>query len=252
MVGIIGCGHVGGAMKELFPNAVVYDKLLKIGSVDEINKCDVGFVCVPTPMGVDGRCDVSCVDEVLSWLNTKVIVIRSTVPIGYTKAKSQLLNKRIVFQPEYYGETYNHPLADLRNRNWIVLGGRKEDTVVVSKEYKEVYTADIRIIKTDSDTAEMAKYMENAYLATKVIFCNEMYDIAQAYGIDYDELREIWLMDPRINRSHTFVFEDSRGYGGSCFPKDMKALKKIANDMGIDCELITAAIEKNSKYRKKD
>lgn len=125
-------------------------------------------------------------------------------------------------------------------------------TVMVSKEYKEVYTADIKIIKTDSDTAEMAKYIENAYLATKIIFCNEMYDISQAYGIDYDELRGIWLMDPRINRSHTFVFENNRGYGDSCFPKDMKASENIAKDMGVDCELITAFIEKNNKYRKND
>lgn len=81
--------------------------------------------------------------------------------------------------------------------------------------------------------------MENAYLATKVTFCNEMYDIAQAYGIDYDELREIWLLDPRINRSHTFVYEDDRGYGGSCFPKDMSALKKIAEDKNVECLLIS-------------
>ena len=226
MVGIVGCGHVGGAMRELFSDAIVYDKYLGIGSEEEINKCDVAFVCVPTPMGADGRCDESCVDEVLSWVNTDVIVIRSTVPIGYTKEKAEQLNKRIVFQPEYYGETHNHPLADLKKRTWIVLGGEIEDTSMVAKEYKKVYTAEIQIIKTDSATAEMAKYMENTYLATKVIFCNEMFDIAQAYGIDYDELREVWLMDPRINRSHTFVYEDDRGYGGSCFPKDMNALKK--------------------------
>lgn len=249
MVGIVGCGHVGGAMKELFSDAVVYDKYLGIGSEKEINNCNVVFVCVPTPMGVDGGCDVSCVDEVLSWLNVDVIVIRSTVPVGYTKERARLLNKRIVFQPEYYGETYNHPLANLKTRDWIVLGGMAEDTLIVAREYKKVYTAEIQIIKTDSDTAEMAKYMENAYLATKVIFCNEMYDIAQAYGIDYDELREIWLLDPRINRSHTFVYEDDRGYGGSCFPKDMSAFKKIAEDKNVDCLLISAAIEKNKKYR---
>ena len=249
MVGIVGYGHVGRAMKELFLDAVVYDKYLMIGSEEDINKCNIAFICVPTPMGRDGRCDVSCVDEVLSWLNTDVIIIRSTVPVGYTREKAEKLNKRIVFQPEYYGETHNHPLANLQNRKWIVLGGVTEDISLVLKEYKKVYTAEIQIIKTDSDTAEMAKYMENAYLATKVIFCNEMYDIAHAYGIDYDELREIWLMDPRINSSHTFVYEDDRGYGGSCFPKDMYALKKIAENKNIDCGLISAVIEKNKKYK---
>jgi len=249
MVGIVGCGHVGKAMNQLFPNAVLFDKYLDIGSIDEINKCEVAFICVPTPMSNDGSCDTSCLDEVLSWIESRIIVIRSTVPIGYTKSKQNELGKRIVFQPEYYGETKNHPLANLKERDWIVLGGNNEDTTVVANIYKKEYTSEIRIIKVESDVAEMAKYMTNTYLATKVIFCNEMYDIAKAYGIDYDILREVWLMDPRINRSHTFVFEDDRGYGGSCFPKDMNALLFMSDKKNVKSKLVQAAIEKNEDYR---
>lgn len=107
----------------------------------------------------------------------------------------------------------------------------------------------MKIAKIDSDTAEMAKYMENAFYATKVTFCNEMYDIATAYNIDYDLLREIWLMDPRINRSHTFVYKDNRGYGGSCLPKDICSLKYKAEKKGINADLIKSVIAKNDKYQ---
>ena len=180
MVGIVGYGHVGSAMGLLFKDAILYDKYSNLGTKDEINSCDVAFICVPTPMAEDGSCDTSCVDEVLEWIQAKVIVIRSTVPVGYTKTKRSELGKRIIFQPEYYGETFNHPLADLTKRQWIVLGGNAEDTKIVVKEYQRVYTSDLKIIKTDSDTAELAKYMENTFLAIKVIFCNEFYDIANS------------------------------------------------------------------------
>ena len=251
MIGIIGYGHVGKAMHALFPDAVLYDKYLGIGSISQINNCELSFVCVPTPAGKNGACDTRHVDEVLSWVASPTIVIRSTVPVGYTKEKSIQLGKRIVFQPEYYGETINHPLANLIDRKWIVLGGQPDDLAPVIREYQKVYTSEIRIVKTDSNTAELAKYMENAYLATKVVFCNEFYDIAQACNVDYDELREIWLMDPRINRSHTFVFPDDRGYGGSCFPKDMYAIRYIAEKKEVNCDLLSATIEKNEQYRTK-
>ncbi len=249
MVGIVGYGHVGSAMGQLFQDAVIYDKYLERGTQEEINACDIVFVCVPTPMAEDGSCDTSCVDEVLEWIEAKVIVIRSTVPVGYTRSKRQQLGKHIVFQPEYYGETLHHPLADLSKRNWIVLGGNEEDTGMVAKVYQKVYTSELRIVKTDSDTAELAKYMGNTFLAVKVIFCNEFFDIAKALGVDYDQLREIWLMDPRISRTHTFVYEEDRGYGGSCFPKDMSALKFIADAKGVSSEMINAAIRKNQEYR---
>lgn len=249
MIGIVGYGHVGKAMKELFRDAIIYDKYIEMDMKEDINRCEVVFVCVPTPMLEDGLCDTSDVDDVLEWVDADVIVIRSTVPIGYTRTMREKLRKHIVFQPEYYGETVNHPLADLRKRDWIILGGDIEDTSKVLEVYQKVYTAEVKIAKIDSDTAEMAKYMENAFYATKVTFCNEMYDIATAYNIDYDLLREIWLMDPRINRSHTFVYKDNRGYGGSCLPKDICSLKYMAEKKGINADLIKSVIEKNDKYQ---
>lgn len=125
-IGIIGYGHVGKNMKNLFPEAIVYDEPLGIGSQDAINDCTIVFICVPTPESTDGRCDTSIVEKIISWLRSKLIVIRSTVPVGFTTQQEMLTGKNIIFQPEYYGETVNHPFSSEKNCGWITLGGRKE------------------------------------------------------------------------------------------------------------------------------
>lgn len=91
--------------------------------------------------------------------------------------------------------------------------------------------------------------MENSFLAAKVIFCNEIYDIANALGVDYNMAREVWLSDPRIGRSHTFVYKNNRGYGGSCLPKDIASLVFQANSVQIDPTLLKTIIQKNKQYK---
>lgn len=248
-VGIVGKGHVGSAMNNLFVDAVIYDEPKKIGSREEINSCDIAFICVPTPKALDGSCNTSIVENVLSWLNAKVIVIRSTVPVGFTERMVIKFNKKILFQPEYYGETVNHPFADIRNQNWITLGGDKDAAEAVVEAYQQVFTSNIRINIVDAKTAELAKYMENCFFATKVIFCNEFYDLAEKLGINYSELRETWLLDPRIGRSHTFVYRENRGYGGACLPKDMSAIIKQGDLYNVDFYLLKSVEIKNTLYK---
>ncbi|NOU62714.1 hypothetical protein GC096_01470 [Paenibacillus sp. LMG 31461] len=248
-IGIVGYGHVGKAIHALFPKAVIYDGPLQMGSQDEVNVCDMVFVCVPTPSLPNGKCDTSIVEEVIVWLASEVIVIRSTVPVGFTDEMKERTGKRIVFQPEYYGETVDHHFADLRHRTWLTLGGASADASLVVRAYQQVYNAEVRIRLTDARTAEMAKYMENCFLALKVSFCNEFYDIAGAHGIDYNELREVWLEDPRIGRSHTFVYEDNRGYGGKCLPKDVNALISFAEDKDVNVDLMRTVQQKNNRLR---
>lgn len=249
-IGIVGYGHVGKAMGELFKDAVIYDEPLHIGTREEINKCDAVFVCTPTPQNPDGSCNTEIVESVIDWLNVDIIILRSTVYVGFTKAMVAKYKKAIVFQPEYYGETVAHPFSDLRSRQWVSLGGTKENIQKAVKVYQTVYTSNVEMHFADSDTVELAKYMENAYLAAKVIFCNEMYDLANKLGINYDEAREIWLADPRIGRSHTFVYEDNRGYGGSCLPKDVASILYQAKQLNIDMTLLKAVVEKNNKLKK--
>ena len=250
-IGIVGYGHVGQAMHGLFKDAVIYDKFKGIGTTEEINGCDTVFVCVPTPQAEDGHCDTSIVEEVLGWISAPLIVLRSTVYVGFTDKMMGKYKKEIVFQPEYYGETVAHPFADLNDRSWLSFGGTRNGIDLAIKTYQTVVNSNVRIYQADAKSVEMAKYMENAYLATKVIFCNEMYDIARALGADYNLAREVWIADPRIGSSHTFVYRDNRGYGGSCLPKDISSIVAQAKDSGIDTTLLSGVINKNTKYKKK-
>jgi UDPglucose 6-dehydrogenase len=249
-VGIVGVGAVGQGMRQLFPDAAVYDAPKGLGSREAINACEVAFVCVPTPRAPDGTCDTSIVEEVVDWLETPVIVIRSTVSVGTTRRLAEKYDKRVVFQPEYGpAETPDHPFHDLRNVRWIILGGERDDCVRAARAWKTVYSSDIRLLYTTPETAELCKYMENAFLATKVTFCNEFFDIAGLFGVDYDELRELWLQDPRIGRSHTFVFPESRGFGGRCLPKDLEELLSAARAQGYEPRLMGAVQEANRSFR---
>lgn len=250
--GIIGVGHVGGSMAKLFPDAILYDPYKNLGTKEEINSCDISFICVPTPQATDGSCDTSIVEEVLKWLETPTIVIRSTVPVGFTNKANfdKPPHIHIIFQPEYYGETVAHPFADPHNRPWITLGGDTIGCREAAKAYKEVFTSELVINIVDARTAELAKYMENAFYATKVTFCNQFYDLAVSLGVEYDKLRETWLLDPRISRDHTFVYEDNRGYGGSCLPKDMAAIIHQGEQKGTDVSFLKSVSESNNKFTK--
>jgi UDPglucose 6-dehydrogenase len=251
-VAIVGLGDVGRSVQKLFPEATGYDGPLGIGSREAVNQCDYAFIAVPTPSRADGGCDTSVVEEVVGWLETEVIIVLSTIPPGTTEALAQESGKRIVFQPTYGpGETVEHPFNDFHNVRWLILGGEREATGRVVELYKTVYNAETAIWQTDARTAELAKYMENAYLAMKVTFCNEFYDIAEHFDVDYNELRELWLQDPRMGRSHTFVYPEDRGYGGKCLPKDVAAIIHAASAEGYAPRFLQAMAEVNEGLRKR-
>ena len=250
-VAIIGAGAVGRGMAQLFPDAVLFDEPKGIGTREQVNACDAAFVCVPTPRAEDGSCDTSIVEDVVAWVEAPLIVIRSTVSVGTTaRLAAKHPKKSIVFQPEYGpAETPDHPFNDLRKVRWIILGGDRVATSRAVRLWQDVYNADVVIQQTTAETAELCKYMENAFLATKVTFCNEFFDIAQRLGIDYNELRELWLLDPRIGKSHTFVFPDKRGYAGKCLPKDMDAVIAAAEGAGYDPQFLKAVAASNERMR---
>jgi UDPglucose 6-dehydrogenase len=252
-IAIVGYGDVGRSVHRLFPEAVCYDEPLGLGTRDEVNRCRFAFVAVPTPQGAGGECDVSIVEDVVGWLKSDYIVILSTIAPGTTERLVRETGKHIVFQPAYGpGETPEHPFGEIRNQRWLILGGERAHTIPVADLYKTVFNAETSVWQTNARTAELTKYMENAYLALKVTFCNEFYDIASVMGVDYNELRELWLLDPRIGRSHTFVFPDNRGYGGKCLPKDVSALIQSATGHGYVPGLLAAMAETNARFRLSD
>ncbi len=249
-IAIIGYGHVGRAMFNLFKDAYIYDEPQNIGTREEVNKCDVAFICVPTPKAEDGSCDTSIVEDVLSWVNCPNIVLRSTVYVGFTDKMVDKYHKNIIFQPEYYGETPNHPFADLSKRTWLTFGGDNSTIDNVVKTYLEVMPTDTKILRLNAKDVELAKYMENSFLALKVTFCNEMYDIAESLGCDYEAARKAWSEDPRIGASHSLVYLDNRGYDGGCLPKDVSSIIFQAKENNVDTTLLDAMVEKNNKLRK--
>ena len=251
-IGIVGCGFVGQNLLRLFGECSVYDPAKGMTDREAVNRCRFAFVCVPTPTGQCGECDVSLVEETVRWVESEIIVIRSTVAPGTTDRLRRETGKRLVFQPEYIGETVAHPLLDHQAQGFSVLGGPIEDTSAVADLYKRYYHASHRFYFTPALCAELAKYMENAFYATKVTFCNEFFDIARTFGVDYNELREVWLADPRISRDHTFVYPQDRGFGGKCLPKDTAAIIAACEQEGYTPALLRAVMAVNAKYRRED
>jgi UDPglucose 6-dehydrogenase len=239
-IGIVGYGVVGKALAKLLGGESthndlrIYDKCLK-GTNDERSKqavqsCDLVFVAVPTPESADGSCDLSAVEEVVGWVDPPVCV-KSTVPPGTVDRLAAGSGKKICFSPEYVGETAWHPWKQIESHGFVIVGGEKSVCTLVVQVYQQVLGPLVHYYVVDAKTAELCKYMENAFLATKVAFVNQFYDLAQAFGVDYNQLREIWLADDRIGRSHTIVTEE-RGYRGRCLPKDMAAIIHEARKHG--------------------
>jgi UDPglucose 6-dehydrogenase len=159
--------------------------------------------------------------------------------------------KDILFIPEYFGETKNHLLNDLGNRTFFVIGGRLEVREKIINLFKYLFdSGKMHFCLVDSTTAEIIKYMENSYLATKVVFCEEFFRICKSFGVDYNQAREGWLLDPRIEPSHTFVRKDGNpGFGGKCLPKDVSAIIYAAEKAGYTPSLLKAMLEYNKKIR---
>lgn len=247
---IIGMGVVGTAMAKLLGPHVAYDVRIHTEKQKErINRCPIAFVAVPTPMGPDGRCQTHIVEEVVAWCECPIIVLRSTVSPGTTDRLRERYGKRIVFQPEYLGETTAHVFSQMDSRNFVVLGGAAEDTSAVADFYKRYYNSYVRYYFSDALTAELAKYMENSFYAAKVLFVNEFYDIARTFGVDFNQLRELWLADTRISPDHTFVYPHRRGFDGKCLPKDVSAIVTSTEERGYSPELLRAVLAINDRIR---
>ncbi len=252
-VGVVGGGVVGGAMVQLCgPETVVYDpyKPELAGNKDKINACDTVFICVPTAMRDDGSCDTSIVEEAVSWVQAPLIIIRSTITPGTTDRLREKYHKHVVFQPEYLGETVAHVFGRMAEREFVVLGGTPEDVSRAADFYKHYYNSYARFYFGDAKTAEVCKYMENAFYAVKVTFVNEFYDIAKAHGVDFNQLRELWLADTRISRDHTFVYADARGFSGKCLPKDCNAIVHSSRKQGYEPKLMAATLKINEEFQR--
>lgn len=239
---IIGYGVVGHNLaeeiKKLQPDIV--DKYKDGVPKKSEGYYDIGFICVNTPLMDNGFLDCSEVRNTIYENDCDLYVIKSTVPVGTTSFLARESQKRIVFSPEYYGATQHCNNFDFP---FTILGGQKQDCIAVQQILQEVYDARHKFHITTPETAEMAKFMENSWLATKVTFCCEFFRAAEKAGVNYEELRELFLADPRVNPAHTFVYREHPYYDSHCLNKDVP---QIANQFDIDLLKQIQRINKNS------
>lgn len=229
---VIGLGTVGSrvarslmhdyTIKDNGISVHVYDKYKEDFKEKELIHFDFAFVCVDTPYSEDLLCDIGEVISAIRENDADTYIIKSTVlPEQANYILHQYSDKNIVFSPEYYGATQHCNNFDF---NYTILGGAKEDCTKVIQLLQNVYDGTHQFRITTPETACLVKYMENSYLATQVSFCNQFYDIAEKVGVDYEELRELFILDPRVNPSHTFVYRDRPYWDSHCLNKDVPAI----------------------------
>ncbi|AFI04661.1 UDP-glucose dehydrogenase [Helicobacter cetorum] len=185
------------------------------------NSLKYAFICVPTDNDSKQECNLKNVKEVLSTLKADIYIIKSTIPPNTTDAFIKETNKKIIFSPEYFGSTLNNQNF---NNHFVILGGKTHLTHKVANLYQFFVPSNFIIRTTTALNAEITKYMENSFIATKVTFMNEFYRIAKTLEADFFEIRELFLLDERMSRFFSFVFEESPFYDSHCLNKDIPAL----------------------------
>jgi UDPglucose 6-dehydrogenase len=250
-VGVIGVGVVGDAVRRYFESqgtqVRLYDPYKRLGSVEEVNEADVVFICVPTPYTPGTGFDASAVESSLALLHPgKIAVIKSTVLPGTT---SQLQrdhpDKLVFFNPEFLRE--KTATEDFLHPDMQVIGCPPEGRFFAQPLMQLLPRAPYEAI-VPPESAELIKYAINSFLAIKVIFGNELFDLCSALGADYQNVRAGLAAEPRIGGSHLDVMDSGyRGYGGKCLPKDTMALLDLAGRFNVDLEVLQAAHDVNQR-----
>lgn len=223
-----------------------------------VEKSQVVFFAVGTPPKEDGSPDMSfykqAAEDVASAMNGyKVLVTKSTVPVGTGKWLREFVTERIpagmefgvASNPEFLRE--GAAIEDFMHPDRVVIGSNEERAIEVMKElYRPLYLIETPIVITSLEAAELTKYAANAFLATKITFINEVANLCDAIGCDVHDVARGMGMDNRIGRK---FLHPGPGYGGSCFPKDTRALTTVADQYGVETRIVDAVIEANELQR---
>ena len=269
-IGVVGLGYVGSSVAKTFSDKFhveSYDlkKKSTTSSIKSLcSKVKTIFVCVPTPMRKDGSCDTSIVErvchEIDKFSNGHVVIIKSTVVPGTTeKISKNLKNTLLVFNPEFLTEA--NALNDFKNQDRIIIGCIGDNSIsglLCRRMYQRVFPL-AKIVVCGATEAEMLKYFANTFLAAKVSFANEIYQICKAQGLNYENVVELLKLDKRIGDTHLQVpgpmpASDNSGrflygFSGSCFVKDINALICHAESLGVDPKVLKATWHKNLEVR---
>jgi UDPglucose 6-dehydrogenase len=225
---------------------------------DAIQRALVVFLAVGTPSSGDGSADMSQIHEVAleiakSLNEYKVVVTKSTVPVGaaaYIKAtieghKTSSCRFSVAANPEFLRE--GAAINDFMRPNRVVIGCRDEEAIAILKDlYRPLFLIETPFVITTPESAEMIKYASNAFLATKVSFINEIANLCELLGADVKDVSKGMGMDDRIGGK---FLHPGPGFGGSCFPKDAKALAALGRSVGYEVKIVEAALEVNQTQR---
>ncbi len=218
-----------------------------VDNLEAVEPAEFVFLCVPTPSAADGSADLSvlrsAVNELAPHLGDRVLVLKSTVPVGTNREVTVSLRAvgcpaAVVSNPEFLRE--GTALADFLHPDQIVLGGDDPDAVA---RVAELFDLGCQLTTTDPVSAELVKYATNAYLATRVMMANSFADLCEALGTDIGAVTTSLGRDHRIG---PHFLQPGPGFGGSCFPKDARALLDLAGRHGLDFPILAAAVEMNA------
>lgn len=238
---IAGYGFVGHAYEQLLKNnyeITVYDPAK---GYKDFGNPECVIVCVSTPSREDGSCEMQNVYDVIERSPSVPILIKSTISLeGWDMLVDTFPDHKISFSPEFLRAVT--AVEDLKNSKETFIGGGDTELWkwVIQKP----------IVEMDPRALVLAKYFRNSFLATKVSFFNQIFDLCSALELDYESVRQAVTADDRIGESHSKVTEQ-RGFGGHCFPKDTKAIVTSADKEGVDLSILKEAMRYNSTIVKK-
>lgn len=259
-IGIIGLGFVGSAVKAAYESCsaniefTLMDTDTSKGycdSYEDMHKCDAVFICVPSPQNQDGSCNTSILEEVLTSFKNYigVIISKTTAPPDvYARLAKEYPN--LVHAPEFL--TAANATADYINSEFVIIGASHN---LYGREAARIITLPLfgltKHFFCTLAEASLVKYTINTYLATKVIFMNEIKKVAETAGVDYNIICKMIYNDHRIGITHMQVPgpDGLFGFGGACFPKDTSALLSYAKSIGVEMDVLQAAVGKNNKVR---
>lgn len=253
IIGIVGLGVIGSAAKygfeKLGHTVKVHDLKLKTELSSLLNS-EIIYICVPTPSNEDGSCNTNIVESVVDELHKlnykKVIAIKSTVEPGLTRRLiDSYKNDNICFVPEFLRERC--AISDfIENHDLLAIG---TENVSVFETIKKSHGSYPRNIKQLSPTeAELLKYYSNIYNAMRIIFANEMYEIAKRLDANYSSIKEAYCLR-NTKDMYLDVNENFRGYGGVCLPKDTKAIAALCKRLDLNLKLFETIDSENNKFK---
>ena len=225
---------------------------------EAVEKALVIFLAVGTPPQEDGTPDMSyyrqAAKDIAEAMNGyKVLVTKSTVPVGTGKWLREFVSENLIMDttfgvasnPEFLRE--GAAIQDFMRPDRVVIGSNDEEAISVMKDlYRPLYLIETPVVITSLEAAELTKYAANAFLATKITFINEVANLCDAIGCDVHDVARGMGMDNRIGRK---FLHPGPGYGGSCFPKDTRALTTVADQFGVETRIVDAVIEANERQR---